>query len=92
MIKPGQYRVIRVNGSDEVVDQKPTLKRIYASIDADRIDIVTLSWGAGHITDLVMLADDTGRIDGKPVNEKASEIAGVTICGDVAIVHDQDFA
>jgi hypothetical protein len=50
--------------------------------------------------EIVMMVDDTGMIDGKPINPKATELyRGVcrpgtpySIHGDVAIVNDEDFA
>lgn len=65
-------------------------------IGCDCCDVVNLRDGR------VMLVDDTGKIDGKPVNSRATEIYrsiyplaaehGASIHGDVAIAIDEDFA
>jgi hypothetical protein len=67
-------------------------------IGADMIDTVVLRH-LGHPVQ-VMIVDDTGMIDGKPVNVKATELyhanchPGTThqIHGDVVVVPDDDFA
>lgn len=88
--------VIRTNGTRErhVVERRTALKQIYVLIGCDTIDTVNLRDGR------VMLVDDVGMIDGKPVNPEATKLyhgvcrPGTTnpICGDVAIVRDADFA
>lgn len=90
--KIGEYRVIRTSGEDFIIHEKPTLNRVKKSIGADYIDCVTISFSAGHVADLVMMVDDTGMIDGKPLNGTASIVAGTDIYGDAAIIHDCDFA
>ncbi len=95
----GQYRIIRVDGSETVVEEKPTIKAAHKAIGCNCIDTVTLTRGRHHAI-IVMLVDDTGMIDGKPVNEKATEMARVvfgpaypySIHGDVVIANDGDFA
>lgn len=90
-----QRRIIRVNGSEELLPSKLSMREICKRIGCDMIDTVNL-----RRDDLVMLVDDTGMIDGKPVNPKATKLyhsvcrAGTVhpICGDVAVVYDGDFA
>lgn len=90
-----KVRVIRVNGAEEQHDvPKGGLRSIGKLIGVDTFDTVNLRDGN------VMLVDDTGMIDGKPVNPEATKLyhgvcrAGTThpICGDVAIACDADFA
>lgn len=95
-IKRGTYLIIRVDGSETVVNKTPTIEAITAAIGADCLDTVTLSHSQPII---VMFVDDTGEIDGEPVNKRATAMylalcePGTThqICGDVAIVNDADF-
>lgn len=95
-IRQGEYRVIRTNGLEELHEEKPTLDRIHKAIQCDTFDTITLD----HNKEIVMLVDDTGMVDRKPVNPKATALYH-SICkpgtvwqihGDVAIVNDKDFA
>lgn len=96
MVEPGSYRIIRVDGSEEVVNQKPTIGKIHAAIGCDCLDMVLLD----REREIVMAVDDTGMVDGKPVNPKATALAREakgqsypwSIHGDVVIVSDKDFA
>lgn len=93
-----RYKVIRVDGTIETHECKQTglLQETQRAIGAETIDTINL-----HRGDLVMSVDDTGLIDGKPVNVKASRLYAsvcrpavqdqAVVCGDVAIVHDLDF-
>lgn len=91
-------RIIRVDGTEEPLDGKRSMRQLLAAISADCIDCVQLRH-LGRPTQ-VMLVDDTGMVGGKPVNPKATELyhancrPGTTspICGDVAVVFDEDFA
>jgi hypothetical protein len=95
-VNRGQYRIIRVDGSEEMVPKRPTLDAIYKAIGCDTIDTVTLD----RDRQLIMMVDDEGILNGKPINPKASalmkEAFGPSypnpICGDVALVNDEDFA
>ena len=95
-VKHGTYKVIRVDGDEEVREMKPTITRIHADIGCECVDTVTLD----REREIIMMVDDTGAIDGKPVNRKATafmqEVFGPqypnSIHGDVAIVWDGDFA
>ena len=101
-IKPevGTFRVIRVDGSEEVVRQRATIDRVHAALGVTCCDSVTLvKTPDGFEAVVVMMVDDTGMIDGKPVNAKATELyrcvrrnTPYSIHGDVAIVNDSDFA
>jgi hypothetical protein len=95
----GQWKVARANGVIEVRLGKPTMKEVAAALGAKFLDTVNLRDVGGRITGVVMLVDDIGFDNGKPVNKLATEIyhaqcrPGTThpICGDVAIVNDADF-
>lgn len=97
---PGQWKVARVNGIIEVLLERPTIRGICEAIGADTLDSVTLRDAQGRPSGVVMMVDDSGLIDGKPVNPAATKLyhsvcrPGTThpICGDVAIVNDGDFA
>lgn len=88
--------IIRTSGAREQHDiPKPSaIREIRKLIGAECLDSVTLLNGA------VMLVDDTGMVDGRPVNPEATKLYhGVCdpntvyqIHGDVAIVLDADFA
>lgn len=89
--------IIRVTGARESVElgaPSRAIQAIQRAIGATCLDTVNLRDGN------VMMVDDTGMIDGKPVNPEATKLyhgicrPGTThqICGDVAIVRDEDFA
>lgn len=88
-----QIEIIRCDGSSETreIDRHNVLEEIYKAIGCQLIDAVNLRDGR------VMLVDDTGLIDRKPVNPRATELyhtvaaTYMPICGDVALVNDADF-
>jgi hypothetical protein len=97
-LKPGQWRIIRADGTETLIDEKPRLDAIRRSIGAETLCTVILTrhrWEA----EIIMLVDDTGANDGRPVNAKATKlyhavcVPGTTwqICGDVALAFDSDF-
>ena len=94
--KRGSWQVIRVNGTIEVMIGKPTLHEVSKAIGCETIDSVKLD----EKSRTIMLVDDVGMIDGKPVNPKATELyhsvcrpgTVFAIHGDVAIVNDKDFS
>jgi Domain of unknown function (DUF3846) len=91
-----QYRVIRVDGTESINAGKPSTREIQRIIGCDCLDTVTID----RRKQTVMFVDDTGMIDGKPVNPKATALyhspckPGTvwSIHGDVVIVNDRDFA
>ncbi len=94
MSRPVQVQILRVDGSEEShVATGRTIAAIERLIGADCLDIVNLRDGR------VMLVDDTGMVDGKPVNPKATELyhsvcrpgTPFSIHGDVAVANDADF-
>jgi hypothetical protein len=95
IIKQGIYKIIRVNGTEELVLGKPSSKKIMEVIDAEGLDTVILDFKNCQ----VMMVDDTGLIDGKPENPIATQLyrsvckpgSKGTIHGDVVLVNDKDF-
>lgn len=92
MVAQGTYKIIRVDGTEIIEKEKPSISKIMKAIGCEYLDTVTLG------QDIVMLVDDTGMIDGKPVNKAASALMlkrfsnyPNKIHGDVAIVNDLDF-
>ena len=94
----GTFKIIRVDGSEEI--RAPvSLKAIYETIGCSTLDAVILTRSA-FAPEIVMLVDDTGMIDNKPINQKATALYhGICkpgtpygIHGDVALVNDEDFA
>jgi hypothetical protein len=86
----GQYKIIRVDGTEAVHQGKISIAEIERIIGCTGLDIVTID----RRRQTVMFVDDTGMLDGKPVNPKATELyraickAGTVwaIHGDVVIV------
>lgn len=101
----GRFLVIRVAGNVETYEERPRFDRLYALLGCDSVDTVLLTKDPSTgMADLVMLVDDVGKTEGKPVNPVATNLAkaawgrryagGIyphTIHGDVAIVKDSDF-
>jgi len=94
-VRQGEYRLIRVDGTETLISERPTSAKIKIEIDAEWLDTVNID----HENDQIMVVDDTGMIDGKPINRKATLLyrqicipgSNGTIHGDVAIVNDKDF-
>lgn len=88
--------IIRTTGEHEfhdIPDKRPWTT-LYKLTDSESFDSVNLRDGR------IMFVDDTGMVDGKPVNQEATELYH-SICkpgtvwaihGDVAIVRNEDFA
>lgn len=87
-------KVIRASGAEEAIEGAPRIAAIEALIGADCLDTVNLRDGR------VMLVDDNGISKNLAVNAVATGLyhavcrPGTThqIRGDVAVVHDADFA
>jgi len=97
----GSFKVICVDGTERTILGRPTIDRIHAALKVTCLDTVTLTRGIHGLASTVMMVDDTGLIDGKPINPKATALyrsvcrpdrQDGTIHGDVAIVNDEDFA
>ena len=88
--------VIRTDGTRETVTiARPhrAIVEIATLIEAETLDTVNLRDGR------VMLVDDTGMIDGRPINDEATRLYWTvrpgtfnSIFGDVVIATDADFA
>lgn len=95
-MSPGQYKLILVDGTETVHQGKPAMTEICRLIGCDTLDTVTID----RKKRTVMFVDDTGMIDGKPVNPKATALYHAvstpgnpySIHGNVVIVNDGDFA
>jgi hypothetical protein len=82
------------------MEGKPTIGKIYHALNVSCCDSVTLRFPSNGKDGIVMMVDDAGMVDGKPVNSKATALyhsrckPGTIhgIHGDVAIVNDEDFA
>lgn len=98
-IRPGEFKVIRVDGKIELHESNPRLSGIRKLLGADCLDTVIITHDLGRPV-IVMMVDDTGMIDHKPVNQYATALYH-SVCkpgtihaihGDVALVHDEDFS
>jgi hypothetical protein len=95
-VRRGEYRIIRVDGTETLIEEKPNLRTITKAIGAECIDTVCLD---KRTRTQIMVVDDTGMIDGKPVNSKATALYHAickpgtvyAIHGDVALCNDEDF-
>jgi hypothetical protein len=91
------FTILRTDGTEETINERPTLHGIREAIRCDTLDVVQI--GRANGTDEVMLVDDSGALTGKPVNEKATKLyhaickPGTTwqIRGDVAVTRDRYF-
>lgn len=86
----GEYKVIRVDGTASIHQGKVNTTEIRRLMGCDTLDTVRV----GARRELTMFVDDTGMIDGKPVNPKATALYHLichpgnpySIHGDVVIV------
>lgn len=101
-IKPGICKLIKCNGAEVLIERRATMRGIQTLIGAKSLDTICLTKENGQPA-VVMVIDDTGRNDGRPVNDKATALYHAAleargqrtsnqIYGDVVLVHDQDFA
>src|ERR1700723_4797477 len=65
-----QHRLIRTDGTERILDKRPSFEEIRRLIGCDGLDTVTID----RRRQTVMFVDDTGMIDGKPVNAKATAL------------------
>jgi hypothetical protein len=94
-MNPGSYKVIRVDGTEITHEGKASITEIMRLIGCNCLDTVTID----RRRQTVMFVDDTGMLDRKPVNPKATALY-LAICkpgtlhqihGDVVIVNDGDY-
>lgn len=98
MVSAVTRKVIRCDGTAVDLPAPLRMSELQRLIAAEGLDTVSLRHLGRPLH--VMLVDDTGLIDGKPVNPEATRLyhancrPGTTqpICGDVVIVPDSDFA
>lgn len=90
-------KLIKADGSEQEFEHPLTMPDITKMIAASCLDAVALKHLGQPLH--VMMVDDTGLCDGKPINEKATELYHLNcrpgagpIAGDVVIVLDEDFA
>lgn len=90
-------KLIRVDGTEVELTGPHAIRDVAQMIGADSLDTVALRHMGSPLH--VMMVDDAGMIDGRPVNVKATAlyhancVPGTThpICGDVVVVPDGDF-
>ena len=88
-----QHRLIRTDGTETILDHRPSFDDIRRLIGCDGLDTVTID----RRRQTVMFVDDTGMIDGRPVNPKATALYRAickpgtlpAIHGDVVILDDR---
>lgn len=91
-------KLIRTDGTETALQGPHAIRDIQTMIGADTLDTVMLRSLGDPLH--VMLVDDTGMIDGKPVNVRATTLYHAQcrpgnpyqIHGDVVIVPDGDYA
>lgn len=91
-------RIIRTDGAEEPLPNRISIGHACRLVDASILTTVLLRH-LGYPMQ-VMLVDDAGHLEGKPINPKATELyhancrPGTThqIRGDVVIVFDEDYA
>jgi hypothetical protein len=69
-VSSGTYKLIRCDGSEAVFSGKISLAEIERLIGCTGLDHVTID----RLRQTVMFVDDTGMVDGKPVNPKATAL------------------
>lgn len=93
-LTPGTWKVIRVDGTEETIPGFARMSDVYRKIGCNCCDIAIIDRRPA----IVMIADDTGMVDGKPINHTATYIyysrytTPYSIHGDVAILFDRDLA
>jgi hypothetical protein len=79
-----QHRLIRTDGTEIILEGRPSFEEIRRLIGCDCLDTVTID----RRRQTVMFVDDTGMITGKPVNPKAtSRYQPVCKPGNVYAIH-----
>jgi hypothetical protein len=90
-MNPGTFKIIRVDGTETLHERTERyIRDIGTLLGCDALDTVTID----RKRQTVMFVDDTGMVDGKPVNAKATALYHAVckpntihqIHGDVAIV------
>lgn len=91
------FKLIRTDGTEETVNEKPTFDKMLSMVNYDTFDVVSIGKANTPPDDEIMLVDDTGLLTRQPINTKATRLyhkitggEGV-IVGDVFITHDRFF-
>jgi hypothetical protein len=70
VMKQQRYKIILVDGTETVHQGTPSIAEIQVIIGCDGLDTVTIDGRK----QTVMFIDDTGMLDGKPINPKATAL------------------
>jgi hypothetical protein len=62
------HRLIRIDGTETILEHRPSFEEMRRLIGCECLDTVTID----RRKQTVMFVDDSGMIDGKPVNPKAT--------------------
>ncbi len=95
-VKRGEFLLITTGGEERLVTMKPFPATIRTLLGAECLDMLIIDFEHAQI----MVIDDTGMLDGKPINTRASEIyrsackpgAKQSIHGDVVVANDEDLS
>jgi hypothetical protein len=95
VIARGHYQILRTDGSEAVVENRPTLDQLHRDLDCECTESIWID--REHET--IMVIDDSGMLRKRPVNAKATapvkqaygQDYPYAIHGDVALVNDEDF-
>ena len=102
-LRRGTYLVVNTNDEAKLIEEKPRLAKVRAAISTPErecicCDTINLRlMGCGVKDRIVMMVDDTGMLDGLPINRLAFYVAHTMrsyphdIHGTVVIVNDADF-
>ena len=66
------YTILRCNGRHEAIDQVPTFEAMEQAISCTAFDAVPIGKANRPPDDEILLVDDTGLLDGKPINPEAT--------------------
>jgi hypothetical protein len=94
-VNPATYKIIRIDGTETTHEGKAEIADVLRIIGCSCLDTVRID----RKRQTVMFVDDTGMVDRKPVNPKATELYRAVckpgtlhqIHGDVVIVNDGDY-
>lgn len=96
-MKQGAFKIIRVTGAEEEYNFRPTIPVLHDKLRIRGLTVITLKRDVAGLPETIMLVDDTGALEHKPLNHKAMEVLKqykgyqYSIHGDCAIACDHDF-
>jgi hypothetical protein len=91
------FRLIRSDGTTETFPERPTIERLCQLLACTSLDVVSIGKANRPPDDEIMLVDDTGAVERKPVNAEATRLyqrgarPGWAIHGDVIVTYDRYF-